>query len=87
MQTETISLWQAVTSPVCARRAVKVAAVVGTLLVLLNHGDNILAGAWPPWWKIVLTYTVPYCVSSYSTAMFMIQVGRTGSIAKESDDV
>lgn len=58
-------------APVTMRRAFKVALVVGTLLVLLNHGDRIVLGDWPVWWKVVLTYAVPYSVSSYSTAAFM----------------
>ena len=50
------------------RSACKVALLVGTILVLINHGvaiaggtvgaDNLL--------QIALTYLVPYCVSTYS---------------------
>lgn len=49
-------------------RATRVAMVVGTILVLINQGDQILAGNIPPVWKILLTYLVPYLVSSYAGA-------------------
>ena len=66
---------QALRSPVTVRRALKVSGVVGTLLVLINQGDLLLAGMAPPLWKILLTYLVPYSVSSYSTAVFMVEIG------------
>jgi hypothetical protein len=45
-------------------RALKVAALIGTVLIAVNQGDVLLSGKVPPPWKIVLTYLVPYCVSS-----------------------
>ena len=49
-------------------RAVKLSCVVGTSLVLINYGDAIFTAevAYPAWWKIPLTYCVPYFVSTYS---------------------
>ena len=58
-------------TPTIQRRAVIVAAIVGTALLAINQGDLILAGDWPPHWKIGLTYLVPYLVSSASAAMAM----------------
>lgn len=49
-------------------RALKVAIIIGTILILINQGDQIWAGNMPPFWKILLTYLVPYLVSSYSGA-------------------
>jgi hypothetical protein len=48
----------------------KVAAVVGTLLNAINQGDRLLALRWSEvvWWKIGLTYLVPFCVSVFSAA-------------------
>jgi short subunit fatty acids transporter len=50
------------------RRALRVAAVVGTLLCLINHGDRLLTGALGAreLLKIALTYLVPYAVSTYA---------------------
>ncbi|MGH7321456.1 MAG: nitrate/nitrite transporter NrtS, partial [Candidatus Rokuibacteriota bacterium] len=60
------------------RRAVSVAAVVGTILTAINQGDLLLAGqlTWGGLVKIVLTYMVPFCVSVYSVlAMNRERVG------------
>ncbi len=51
-----------------ARRSAKVAAVVGTALIALNHGDRILTGSFPwasDWFKLLLTYAVPFLVATY----------------------
>jgi hypothetical protein len=49
-------------------RGVKVGALVGTILVAINQGDLILSDGLSAadGWKIVLTYLVPYCVSTYA---------------------
>jgi len=49
------------------RRSLIVALVVGTILTLLNQGDVLFAGSWksPLYWKIPLTYCVPFCVATY----------------------
>ena len=51
-------------------RGVKVALVVGCILVAINHGDALLAGdlGGGRMAKILLTFLVPYCVSVYSAA-------------------
>lgn len=58
-------------------RALKVCSIVGTILLLINQGDLIALGEFPPLWKILLTYMVPYCVSSYTTAMLLIEFNAT----------
>lgn len=49
-------------------RALRVAAIIGSILTLINQGDQIWAGNMPPVWKVILTYLVPYLVSSYAGA-------------------
>lgn len=56
------------------RRAAKVGLIVGTLLVAINQGPLILAGGFPPLWQVLLTYLVPYSVSSYSSAALWLEV-------------
>ena len=46
-------------------KAVKTAVVVGTLLILINHGDGIIQGNLPDAWKITLTFFVPFCVTTW----------------------
>lgn len=48
-------------------RGLWVSAVVGTVLLAINQGDLILGGAFPPLWKVLMTYSVPYVVSSGSS--------------------
>ena len=43
----------------------KVALVVGTILTAINQGDLILRGKRPPAAKVLLTYCVPFAVSTY----------------------
>ena len=54
--------------PDIMHRAVKVALVVGSLLVAINQGDVILNGeiSLTVMAKILLTYCVPYGVSTYA---------------------
>ena len=49
------------------RRSLSVAVVVGTILTLLNQGDLLLTGHWQSalYWKVPLTYCVPFCVATY----------------------
>lgn len=51
------------------RSALKVAAVVGTILALINHGSAIfeMALSSDRVLQILLTYLVPYCVATYSS--------------------
>lgn len=48
-------------------RSARAALVVGTLLTALNQGDLLLQGIFPPalWWKVPLTYLVPFLVATY----------------------
>ena len=62
--------WIAVaTSRSVVRRAAAVAPIVGTILVIINHGDAILRGdlGVGRLLRIALTVMVPYCVSTYSS--------------------
>ena len=55
------------------RRALAFAVVVGSVLILINHGDAILTGDVGPgrWLKMGLTVMVPYVVSTLSSVMAM----------------
>ena len=57
-------------------RTAAVAAVVGTILVLINHGGALLQGnlTWSRALQIVLTLLVPYCVSTYSSVAALQEI-------------
>lgn len=48
--------------------ALKVALVVGTLLNLVNQGGNLISGQPINFLQVLLNFSVPFCVSSYSAA-------------------
>ena len=48
-----------------ARRSTVVMLFVGTLLNLINQGDVLLSPAAINWWKVALTYCVPFCVATF----------------------
>ena len=50
------------------RNALATAAVVGTILTAINQGNVLLEGRFPGelWWKIPLTYSVPFMVSTWA---------------------
>ena len=56
----------AVARPILAR-SLRASLVVGTVLTALNQGDLILQGTFPAalWWKVPLTYLVPFLVATY----------------------
>lgn len=64
-----LKVWFAIaTRPAIVKRSVRVALVVGTVLTLINQGGRLLAldiDA-PTLARIVLTYIVPYCVSTWA---------------------
>lgn len=72
------SLLQLVCSARIVQSALRVAAVVGTLLNVINQGGTILAGNDISWFHLMLNYAVPYAVASYSAAK--------NEIARRSDD-
>ena len=52
-------------SPKMLRQSLLVALVVGTILCLINQGDALISGQPLNVWKIVLTFIVPFLVSTY----------------------
>jgi len=48
------------------KRSTFVAAVVGTILNLINQSDAMMGAEPIVWGKIVLTYMVPFVVSTYA---------------------
>lgn len=66
-------------------RAIKVAVVVGILLNLINQGEHIISLSFGSLHKIkfLLTFFVPYLVSTYTAVSFYIKF-KPGTISKAS---
>ena len=62
------SILQMVLGDGTPKKAFLTALVVGTILTTINHGDMMLDGLMPPVWKVLLTYCVPYCVTTWGAA-------------------
>ena len=64
--------------PSVVRRSLRVAAVVGTILVTINYADRILAGAIGgiDVLKMMLTYCVPYCVATYGAVTARLDAAK-----------
>ncbi|MDI4663704.1 nitrate/nitrite transporter NrtS [Xanthobacter autotrophicus] len=58
------------------RRSFGVAAVVGTVLNLINQGDAMVGGRALDWTKIALTFIVPYCVATYGAVSYRLRQER-----------
>ncbi|MDE0882268.1 MAG: nitrate/nitrite transporter NrtS [Myxococcota bacterium] len=60
--------------PTIIRRGLRYSAVVGTILVLINQSDAFLGGEFggTQICQILLTYSVPFIVSSVSSAQALL---------------
>lgn len=58
------------------KTAVIISIVVGTILTLINQGEAFFDGAELNWFKVVLTYIVPFCVSLYSSVLAKIDANK-----------
>lgn len=58
--------------------AVKVSMVVGTVLNLINNGEQLWTHHTVNLWQAALNFVVPFCVSSYSAARNEAQRRRGG---------
>ena len=66
-----MGFWHLATRQAVVQRALRIALIVGTLLIIINHGPALLSGDLSPMrvLQILLTYLVPYGVSTYSSVM------------------
>ena len=60
------------------RGAIKVSVVVGTVLNVVNNGEQIWLHHGVSLWSVAMNFVVPYCVSSYSAARNEARRGREG---------
>ena len=67
------SAWRCAVSDGVPRRSLIVALVVGSVLNLINQGDALVAGGPIDWVKILLTFAVPYCASTYGAVTYHLK--------------
>jgi hypothetical protein len=59
------------------KRSLLVAAVVGTVLNLINQGDALFGAARIDLLKGALTFAVPYCVATYGAVSYRLRLDAT----------
>lgn len=81
---EPASFLRIATRGTVVRRALALAAIVGPILIAINHGDRLLAGDVDAvrLFKMSLTFLVPYCVSTVSSVGAIRQQAHAASEAK-----
>lgn len=67
------SFWRTVFKRHIVFNAICVALVVGTLLNLINQGQQFLTGSEISWGHVLLNFLVPYCVANYSATKNKMQ--------------
>ena len=78
------TVWQLAMSSRVLRRALKTAAIVGTILISINHGDALVRGEIDSsrLLKMGLTILTPYLVSTVSSVQTLREVAREKSCAQ-----
>jgi hypothetical protein len=61
------------------RRSLVVAVLVGTVLNLINQGDALLGALPLNWFKLGLTYVVPYLVATYGAVSYRMRQVTAGA--------
>jgi hypothetical protein len=71
------------------RRALRVAGVVGSVLIAINHGDAVLKGDLSPerLIRMALTLIVPYLVSTFSSVGAIRELRRARVSAEAAEAV
>ncbi|HKS88612.1 MAG TPA: nitrate/nitrite transporter NrtS [Stellaceae bacterium] len=69
-------LWRYATADGVPKRSLVIALIVGTILNAINQGDRLLLGMAPDITKLLLTYLVPYCVSTYGAVSYRLHAAR-----------
>ncbi len=59
------SLQQMILGDGTPKMAIFTALIVVTVFTMINHGDVVLSGLVPPPYKVLLTYCVPHCVTTW----------------------
>ena len=69
------------------RRALKVALIVGSILLAINHGDALLKGeiSLPRLLRMILTVIVPYVVSTVSSTGAILEMRKAPQAPPSSE--
>lgn len=77
MKKSTDSFLSIALRPAILKRSIIVAIVVGTVLNVINQGDVLTGNTAFDLLKCILTYLVPFCVSTYGSVSAILEMQRT----------
>ena len=77
-------IWHCCISDGVPRRSMAVAAIVGSILNLINQGDVLFGPGKVDFTKVLLTFAVPYCVATYGAVSY--RMGMAKSLDRRSTD-
>ena len=79
-----VTIWHYCIRDGVPRRSMVVAAIVGSILNLINQGDVLFGVGQIDFTKVFLTFAVPYCVATYGAVSFRMRA--TKSFDRSSSD-
>jgi hypothetical protein len=59
-----------------ARRSLLTMLIVGSILNLINQGDALAGAGAIQWWRLLLTFCVPFCVATFGAGSAYCAAGR-----------
>jgi hypothetical protein len=74
-----MNTWLEITKrPEVFKRSRRVAILVGTILISINYFDRVFAGTLLTidYFKMILTYCVPFCVSTHASVSAIMEQQR-----------
>ena len=74
--------FQTAGTPPIPRNALRISFIVGSILNLINQGQNIFGDAHVSWHHFFMNYLVPFCVATYSATQN--EIGRSQRHGTES---
>ncbi len=78
-------IWHCCISDGVPRRSLVVSLIVGTILNLINQGDALFAGSRLNFFKLILTFLVPYAVATYGAVSYRLRAGSTPGVGSEDN--
>jgi len=68
-----LTLLSAIRKKKTIKRGLIVSLIVGSVLIGINQGPVLMEGKVPAIWQVMLTYLVPFLVSTISSALADVQ--------------
>jgi hypothetical protein len=70
MKRAVVRVWAYATAAGVPRRSLSVAVIAGSILNPINQGEAVFGGSQVNLPQLVLTYSVPYCVSTHGPVSY-----------------